>query len=822
MTDVVAGSGVRSGHDSVAERSAHARESVGHASGCRHCAAPLPRGNPFDDFCCPGCRAVHGLLVEGGLQRFYELGGGRPLGSVPGTSDEDAWIEALEAEHTVSEVVAVKAAIQGMHCAACVWLLQKLWEDVSGSLRMRLNPGTGEVKLQYRRGSNALRDFARRIASLGYRLRPAVIDDQEQSERSADRGLVLRFGVCAALAMNAMTFAFADHFGMEDGDDLAPLFRVLSGVLATLAVVIGGPVFFRPALAGVRHGLLHLDLPISLGILLAHGGSIAVVLSAWDTGGSDGAYFDSVTVFVMLMLGGRLVQRRAVRRHRSALLAGGGAPELKVRRLDRDETGGETVVHGSAGALKVGDRVLLAPGELVPVDAKLESERGNEFSLDWIQGESRPVRFEPGSLVPAGAFHRGNGPVVVEAAEGGHESDVLALVAGGNQDRDTSVRGNFWDRLGRVYAALVLVLAAATATGWILVDASRALQATVAVLVVTCPCAIGLAIPLAFEAASAQLRRRGVLVVSQGLLDRALQIRKVIFDKTGTLTWGGLHAEAMRDVPGASRDVLFTMASSSGHPVARAVVESIARDGRPEPHYLDTLEVEEVIGRGVIGHWMGTEFRLGSESFALGDPGPTGGESCVFSRGGHTEAVFAIDEDVRPGVDQEIASLGSQGLDVHLLSGDRVERVQRFGARLGLSEAKVHGGVGAIDKGRFVEAIDDQDTMVVGDGLNDAHAFEVATLCGTPALDRPVLPGRSDFIYSGVGSGAVGAVLETARRHRSAVVRTLWAAAIYNVVAVSAASLGFVTPLVGAVAMPVGSIAILAVTALSMREGSND
>ena len=322
---------------------------------CAHCGLPVI--GRADRFCCDGCRTVHGILTAEGLGRFYELGGGtgQPVGAEPRATDLD-WLPGAEAAgHLADGVTRVVCDLQGIHCTACVWLLQELWRRQPGALRIDLNPALGRAELVYDPRAGTLSQYAARVAALGYRLGPPG-----KSDTSPQRGLLIRLGVCIALALNAMMFAFAEYLGLAEADGAnLTLFRGLSFALSTAAVVVGGPTFFRAAIAGLRQGVLHLDLPISIGIALAWSASAL----AWISGAGD-TYFDTVTVFVALMLVGRYLQAQAVQRNRDYLLANDGAEHLHARRL-RDGR----LERVSVRRLEVGDELLLAPGDLLPLDA---------------------------------------------------------------------------------------------------------------------------------------------------------------------------------------------------------------------------------------------------------------------------------------------------------------------------------------------------------------------------------------------------------------------------------------------------------------------
>ena len=773
---------------------------------CVHCALPLPQGQPFGVFCCPGCRVVHALLADSGLERFYDLGGGRgrPIGASPRASDR-AWIEDLETaagRSGVGPTTQLRASIdvQGVHCAACVWLLQEVWRRVIGGRSFELNPSLGRAEIRYDANSGALAAFVAQAESFGYRVGPAGKRDD-----ASDRTLLLRLGVCAALAMNAMVFAFASYGGMSavDGANYT-LFHWISFALATVAVAVGGPVFFRAACAGLRQRVLHFDLPISLGIVLAWSSSTALFLSGWAA-----PYFDTVTIFVALMLAGRFVQQRAVRRNRDVLLANDGAEHLRARRVVEG-----AIQHVPVREIEPGDALLLAPGDLLVVDARLDDDSA-ALSLDWILGESRARVFARGDAIPAGAFLRGRRAVRVLAVRTAGQSGLLRLLATPRTaGRSLRGRDRFWLLVNRGYVAAVLGLALVAGVVWSFVDPVRAAQVATAILVVTCPCALGLATPLAFEMAVAALRRRGVFVRDAALLDKARHVRTVIFDKTGTLTWGGVRVRAIRDVEAAHRDELFTLASSSSHPVSEALAADLV--DRHPARRIDGIVTEECVGRGVRAERDGVELRFGSAAFALGDsPDPRGDPMCYFSRGGRVAAVYAVEEDYRPGAAEELRSLRESGRRVLMLSGDRKDRVARAAADLGLPDADARGGLKPADKARIVAELDHGDTLVIGDGLNDAPAFEAAFCAGTPALDRPVMPERADFFYTGFGTGAVSNVLSTAQRFHVTVRRNLWLAGIYNAVAVSFAVAGLMTPLLCAVLMPMSSLLLIAHTVAS-------
>ncbi|MFK7742071.1 MAG: heavy metal translocating P-type ATPase metal-binding domain-containing protein [Planctomycetota bacterium] len=809
------------------ERSASVRTAPGQVNGdaagserCTHCGLLVPADRRSSSFCCAGCEAVHGLLQQEGLTRFYALGGAQKtaVGTAPRVPAFD-WLPEMEASAVAaagggSEVVRLSVDVQGIRCAACVWLLRALWQRVAGGVRIDVSPSLGRVTLTYRSGSGAARAFAELAARLGYPMAPP----SRRVER--DTGLLLRLGICAAVAMNAMILAVSLYFGLDSvGSEareehfLRTMFGWVLLGLGSVSLVAGGPVFFRSALAGVRAGVVHMDLPISVGILMAYGGSVIGQLTGGDT------WFDTLAIFVAFMLGGRFLQQRTLARSRDQVLADDGAEHLRARCVRDGE-----VQLVPIQELRVGDELIVAPGDLVPTRGVLLGD-ANSFSLDWINGESEPRRFAAGSEIPAGAFHAGLRAVRMKVQAGYVESGLADLLSQEPVDReDTHGRVVFWDRLNRYYAIGVLLAAAIAAGVWACIDPARALPVAVAVLVVTCPCAMGIATPLAFHLTLAGLRRRGVFVRTKSLLDKVRMLRHVVFDKTGTVTFGGLRATVDAPIDGHVLPVLASLASASNHPVSLAVLEAL-----PSAPVVAGMSVAERIGEGLEATWAGSCWRLGSAAFATRQSEPEAPSAarqdcseaddrqCVLTRDGEVVVRFRIEEDYRSGVREEMRALQERGLDVHLMSGDQSSRVARAADRLGLPRNRARGGMSPQDKAAAVVALGDADTMMVGDGLNDAPAFAAAYCAGTPAMDRPVLPARSDFCFRGAQAGAVVALCEFAERHARVVRTNLALALAYNASVLSLSFLGVMTPLLCAVLMPISSVALVLHTSLRLK-----
>ncbi len=782
-----------------------ARHAARATAACLHCGTALADDLP-GDFCCVGCESVHGLLTDRNLARYYALRGdaGSPVTVARPETRDLKWLEPLEARVASAEGAChVELDLQGLHCAACVWLLGELFRRQPGALRDLVNPGVGRVALTVTR-EFPLRAYVRDVESFGYVAGPAL-----KEATPASRALLTRLGVCAALTVNAMIFALPLSLGLRDGPVHA-LFAWLAFLLALASVAVGGSVFLRSAWQAVRRGVMHLDLPIALGIVLTFAGSTWAFVEGRD---GRAAYFDTLSTFITLMLAGRWLQERVLERNRRYLLASDGADGLLTRRV-RD--GAVSLVRCTE--VSAGDVLLIAPGDVVPVDGALEDAEAS-CSLDWISGESVPRAFARGETVPAGAFNLGQRAVRVRAATDFSASSLVGLLRNPAPRADAARATPWWRRLAAAWVVGVLSLAALGFVGWTLAtgDPRRAMEVATAVLIVTCPCAFGIATPMAYEMAQAGLRRAGLFVRSPGFLDRATSVRRVVFDKTGTLTTGALHLanpEALDALTTDERGTLYNLAARSTHPKSLAVRGALADRGL---RFVDSLDARETAGCGVELVEGGHAWRLGAPAWAADDAADC---DLVFSRDRVALARLRTEEVLRPDARAEIAQLMADGYEVWILSGDAPDRVSAMATALGVPSDRAVGGQTPADKARWLDAHDLHDTLMVGDGINDALAVERAFCSGTPAVDRPFMPARTDFYVVAPGLRPVGLALRAAhalaRIHR----RNLGIALAYNAVTVGLALAGRMSPLLCAVVMPASSLSILLATVASLSQRS--
>ncbi|MEN8006128.1 MAG: heavy metal translocating P-type ATPase metal-binding domain-containing protein [Candidatus Krumholzibacteriota bacterium] len=780
---------------------------------CLHCGNELGRFWKTSDgpFCCRGCKGVYEMIHQEDLCRFYDL---KPDAHAPAPTlrpESYGWLDRMLAEREeTSGTLHLDLDIQGVHCAACVWLIEELFKRQEAGIQLRINPTLGKVELSWDPARGDLKEFLAEIEKFGYRLGPS-----RKGERRQSRALLMRMAISIAMAMNVMMFSLSFYFGLAEGA-LFMFFGWLSLGMATVSLLAGGGVFLKGAVAGLRRRVLHLDVPISLGMVLAYAGSTYGFL----TGGPHHAYFDSLTIFIALMLVGRWAQEHILERNRNSLLESSGAENLTVKRVKDGEL--EAV---AASKIVQGDELWIAPGDLLPVEGIL-MRRATEVSLDWITGESDQVAFQPGDKIAAGAFNASNHGFSVTAIEGFEDSRLQDLLRS-TTVADEEFRPRWWHMISSWYVSAVLVAAVGGFALWAGRDVTMALKVTIAILVVTCPCALGLATPLAEELILFALRRRGVFVRKQSFMEKALSVRQILLDKTGTLTMGqlALDEDSLTVLAGLTADrraVLRHMTTRSNHPVSDCLATALAE--LPESDGSDTgdfgtagEDLTEIPGDGLELKLASGVWRLGRAGFALDEE--TGDKSTIFSVDKSPVASFHLHEDLKADAAGEVERLRQAGYEIYLLSGDAQAKVDAAAATLGVPADRSFGGLTPEAKAARVRDLDRKNTLMVGDGLNDSPSFEVAFCAATPAVDRPVLPGKADFFFLGDGIAAIGRSLTAARRLRKVVRDNLILAILYNFLAVGLCLAGLVTPVVAAILMPVSSITVVSLTAIRLSGG---
>jgi Cu2+-exporting ATPase len=767
-------------------------------------------------FCCKGCEFVSDLISENGFEQFYDLKQGlavAPVRSRPFEEHDFSWLPAqvLKAEEKARATGAgaqLDLALEGISCVGCVWLVEKLFSRHAGSMRAAANPSSGRLHLEWIPGKCELEPFLRELCQFGYVAAPAgtVTGDHER------RRLAARLGLCGAFALNTMGFSLPVYLGMPADFEFAGLFKLIAFLSATLSMLVGGGYFMDRAWRALRAGSLHIDLPIALGLVAAYIGSIV----GWALGSERLMYFDFVSIFVFLMLAGRYLQSSAVERNRRRLVRQQPVPEA-VPRAD----GGDAPV--ARASISPGLKFLLSPGQALPVSGVLAAGEA-DFSLEWIHGEADPVRYSTGARLPAGAILLSRKPAVVEASERWEDSLIAKLTAPSGNERGTPGL----DRLLRVYLSMVLLagVAAFAYWGW-RGEWLTGAQAMISIFVVSCPCALGVAIPLADDLAAAAMERLGVFTRTATLWSRLRRVRRVIFDKTGTLTLERPILENPEVVAGLDDEAALALAKmthGSLHPIARSLLEALGTRGQKLLAASDVGETREYPGVGVSLDDPDGRWSLGKAGWSGEGPAADAAETAgsELRKNGLLVAAFDFRESLRPGAVSTLRQLERRGFSLHLLSGDHPQKVRNMAIALGLPEDQAHGGLSPEEKAAAVVEMDRQDTLYLGDGANDSLAFDAAFVTGTPVVDRSLLESKADFYTLGSGLEFLTSLLATAAARENAVRSAFGFALVYNLTTVAFSAAGKMSPLLAAVLMPLSSIvSIVIVAAFSRSKPSN-
>ncbi len=788
---------------------------------CRHCGAAL-----IDDrmretgFCCSGCSYVYRLVHEHGLAGYYDLKDAItvPADAAVFQARDYAWLGDLQAEADLaassgpapSRPPELTLDVQGISCAGCVWLIERLFQQQPGARDIFVNAQLGSMRLRWVPGAFSAQDFARKLQAFGYLAGPS---DPNRSEPES-RGLIKRVGLCAAFAMNIMLFTLPAYFGMEKTYAYAPLFGLLSMGFATLSFLVGGSYFVGRAVQAMRMRVPHIDMPIAIGILGAYLGS----LYGWLTGRDRFVYFDFVGTFILLMLVGRWAQVAAVERNRRRLLGQQARPH-KVRVRGAQPAGAPqsppVVRDVEPAQLKVGDMLLLGAGQTLPVDSRLSTGE-SVFSLASINGEAEPRTYRAGQRVPSGAVNVSRGDAALEVLQPWRESLLAQLLEVGDRP---GFRHVFMERVVRRYLVAILLLAFAAGIGWWIktADGPRTWSIVTAVLVVSCPCAVGLAFPLADEMATTALRRRGVFVRENDVWSKLSGVRKIVFDKTGTLTLETpllRNPETLAALTGDERSALLAMVRDSEHPVSQCLCENLLALGPVEPL---PGAVEETVGFGLaLGPWtLGrSTWRVSPVGAPAVDPGPG---TTDFVCDGRVVARFQFVDSARPDARSEIEALQNDGFSIHILSGDNRAKVEKLARELSIPADHALGELTPAQKAAWIGSNGAGDALMLGDGANDSLAFDQALCRGTPVVHRGVLEKKADFYYLGRGIGGIRELfwVDAVRRRTQRTILVF--SVLYNALAVGLALVGRMNPLVTAVLMPANSLVTLAIVSGGMR-----
>lgn len=681
-------------------------------------------------------------------------------------------------------------SVPGLHCAGCIRTVESGLARLPGVERVRVNLSSRRVAVQWR--GKEPPDLLTALAGLGY---SGHLFDGEATEVDRERDRLIRaLAVAGFCAMNIMLLSVSVWSGAEPETRRA--FHWISGALALPCLVYSGRIFYASAWAALRRGHTNMDVPISIGICLAF------ALSLYDTvHNGPHAYFDAATSLIFFLLIGRTLDHLMHEKARTA-----------VRGLMRLAPRGATVLQEDGARaylplaeIQPGMRIALTAGERVPVDGMVE-EGASEVDSAIATGESAPRAVAPGMPVHAGTLNL-SGPLTIVAtarAESSFLAEMVRLMEAAEGGRARYRR--IADRAAALYSPVVHATALLAFLGWMAVtgDWHRAITIAIAVLIITCPCALGLAVPIVQVVASRRLFEAGIMVKDGSAIERIAEIDTVAFDKTGTLTFGQPQLVDPAAIPAAELAIAAAIASRSSHPYSRAIAAAA-------PDRAVTFDdIREYPGLGVEAGLEGRRYCLGRPEWALAERDGELESGTVLSRDGALLARFAFAEVLRPQARTAIDALRAERLDIVLLSGDRSAAVWPIAGKLGIDTA----AAGLLPAGKVERlatlAAEGRKVLMVGDGLNDAPALTAAHASMAPASAADIGRNAADFVFLRDGLDAVPMAIAVSRNAGRLVRQNFALAIAYNAIALPVAIAGYVTPLIAALAMSLSSVLVIA------------
>ena len=788
---------------------------------CIHCGLPVAGGAAF---CCTGCEVVHGAIAEHGLDQFYAL---REASAPARTTAHDygelgdpafqrvhVQVDAAGTAHTA-------LYLEDLRCTACVWLVERAPQCIPGVADVRVDLGRGRADVAWDPAATSLPAIARYLDRIGHPPHPYRGVERDALRRREDRALLTKLGVAGAAVGNLMLLAVALYAGlfggMSRGD--AGLFRWASMLVAVPALGFAAAPFFRTALGALRAHRLHLDLPLSIGIAAGLGWGSANVIR-----GVGEIYFDSLAMLVFLLLVARWI---VLRHHRRASTAAELLLALTPSRAHRLARAGEpadaidaasdTATEVPIEAIVPGDIVRVLVGEVIPVDGDVVAGRST-LDVGLLTGESRPIDVAPGAAVHAGTVNVAS-PLGVRATAVGEVTRVGRLVAAIVAMSGKAPIERLVDRIAGQFVAVVSTAAVLTLIGWSVfsvASVAAGAEHAMALLIVTCPCALALATPLAVTVALGRAARRGVLIKGADALERLATPGTMFLDKTGTLTAGKLAVVTWRGDVGAAR-LASAVETGSDHPIARAL-RAHATPAAPAE------QICEELGRGISATVAGRRIAVGAPAWvrqrSKSHPAVEGWIAEIAERGetpiaiasdGLIVAVAGLADPIRDDAHAALDRLASLGWEIHLLSGDDARVVHRVGAALDVPWSRRHGAASPEDKVAAVTAARALGPVVmVGDGVNDAAAMAAASAGIAVSGAAEIAIEAADVVLRSPSIADVAAVAAGAQATLATIRRNLRCSLVYNLVAGGLAVSGLIHPLIAAAVMPLSSLTVLA------------
>ncbi|CAN5483075.1 cation-translocating P-type ATPase [soil metagenome] len=684
----------------------------------------------------------------------------------------------------------IELSVPFVHCGACIRSIESTLSRLERIVDARVNLSTKRVTVRWSDGPTP--PLVETLRRLGY---PTHVVDESASGKDGTLGELIRaVAISGFAAANIMLLSVSVWSGAEGAT--RDLFHWVSALIALPALIFAGRIYYRSAWSALRHGRMNMDVPIAVGV------SLAYLMSLFETiTHGHHAYFDAAVSLLFFLLIGRTLDHVMRDKARGAVL---GLARLAPRGAVVIAPDGSRIFR-PLGEIKPGMHILVAAGERIPVDARVLSG-ASDLDYAMVTGESRPQPTGPGADIRAGSLNI-TGPLTIEATTGASDSFLAEMLrmmeaAEGGRARYRRIA----ERVSAVYAPVVHLTALLTFLGWLFAEGDwhHAMTIAIAVLIITCPCALGLAVPIVHVVAARRLFEQGIMVKDGSAMERLADADSVLFDKTGTLTLGKPRLVNARAIPAEARLIAAELAAHSRHPLSQSIAAYRSAIG-PAPAFTG---IKEYPGFGVEGFGDGHTWRLGRSDWAADTSKPIAGDT-ILSRDGAQVANFAFEDAVRPDARAAISELKRNLGPVEILSGDTLEACQTIAETLGIDRVSARLlPAGKVERIQELQS-EGRKVLMVGDGLNDAPALSAAHVSIAPATAADIGRNAADLVFFRDSLLAVPLAAKVSRQARRLIYQNLALAIIYNATAVPVAILGYVTPLVAAVAMSSSSLLVI-------------
>ncbi|MDF3047304.1 MAG: Nitrogen fixation protein fixI [Candidatus Midichloriaceae bacterium] len=762
-------------------------------SKCKHCEQNV---NGKADFCCTGCQIAYNLIGSLNLSKYYEycknISGSKPMkiNAVKNQLNYSDYIQSLG-----EDSFRINLLVEGIHCSSCVWLIENTLRKHKSVKQAHINMSTRRLIIIWEGSQEDLSPLIEQIFALGYKLIPFTPQAAEEEAKEKEKDLLIKIGVSGLVNVAMMMIIYgvwAGNFDNSMGHYTRLITHILASLIAIPAIIYSGSPFFHSAFKALKAKRTNMDVPITIGILGATFISIQETLL-----GSSYTYYDAAIGLIFFLLIGRFLDLKSRNRAR----------EFAHNLLLNQPKTITLEIHGKLVFLplskaNVGDIAFVSVGERSPADGII-IEGETEVDNSLITGESMPVALKVGDTISCGTLNLG-APIklrIKALADDTLLGEIIRLIEVAEQSRSRYVR--IADQVSRYFTPVVLILSLITFTLWYFIwneNFSTALLHSIALLIITCPCALGLAVPVVQVLASSRLMAGGVIVKSPDALEKLSQINHIVFDKTGTLTEGKPQINNRELIDDKEFEIISSLASFSKHPLCKQIASS----------NLSFDNTQEIKGQGLTAEFKGETIKLGSRS--LCGVTTSSDDSYLemwYKRGDRSPIRLTFLDKLRPDVKETLQIFKELSMKIDILSGDRAEAVIAVAEELYISNYQA--GVSPKQKYEYLKLLSDSDqkVLMVGDGLNDAAAFKAAFVSISPSSSLEITQTNSDIIFQGQKLWPIAESFKVSLKSSKLVKQNFGLALLYNILTVPLAMLGYVNPIVAAITMSTSSIIVV-------------